>query len=102
MTARNKPGVAFWATLVAAVTLPAYIGAYAWLAEPGILLFNDAHHLRHPVTVALPVQYTGRSTLISRATTGREAAIEQLFAPVHWVDRTLWPKRWTVVLGPRD
>ena len=38
MTAdRKKPGVAFWATVVAVVVLvPAamYLGAYAWLVEP--------------------------------------------------------------------
>ena len=101
---RTKPGVPFWATVAVALGLPlsAYVGAYAWLATPGIALFNDAHHLRKPVLVDLPVDYGGRSTRIRRAVARREAEIEYVFAPIHWIDRRLRPEMWTWKVIPRD
>jgi hypothetical protein len=100
MKDRKKPGVAFWATIAAALALAlsAYVRAYAWLATPGRPLINDAHHIREPILIDVPVHYECRSTLIRR----REAEIARLFAPIHRIDRRLRPEKWTRKVVPRD
>jgi hypothetical protein len=80
----NKPGVAFWATVVVIVALipsAAYLGAYACLVEPDKRLVYSLGTDSSIVVETYP-------------SIGKSQFWRSFFEPANWLDRRIRPDVW--------
>ena len=91
---REKPGVAFWATVVVVAALAVYVGGYRYTVSRGPILRLGPHIHFRGATQAWPAAYGLHCSVGARVFAENQGTFRRVFAPLHWVDRKLRATYW--------